>query len=162
MNFNFNYTATLVSTVNCCTRILCCDEGHNIIYILFIRESAGCTAALSRDYTDVSRRLCGHSQLSVASPEYSLWLHLYSETNQQRKFNNELLTSLQWHHNEHDGVSNHQSHDCLLNRLFRRRSKKHQSSASVAFVRGIHRWPVNSLHKWPMTRKILPFHDVIM
>ena len=31
---------------------------------------------------------------------------------------------LQWRHNEHDGVSNHQPHDCLLSRLFRRRSKK--------------------------------------
>ena len=31
---------------------------------------------------------------------------------------------LQWRHNERDGVSNHQHHDCLLNRLFRRRSKK--------------------------------------
>ena len=32
--------------------------------------------------------------------------------------------SLQWRHNDRDGVSNHQPHDCLLNRLFRRRSKK--------------------------------------
>ena len=32
--------------------------------------------------------------------------------------------SLIWHHNGHDGVSNHQPHDCLLNRLFRHRSKK--------------------------------------
>ena len=31
---------------------------------------------------------------------------------------------LQWRHNYRDGVSNHQPHDCLLNRLFRRRSKK--------------------------------------
>ena len=31
---------------------------------------------------------------------------------------------LEWHYNEHDGVSNHQPHDCLLNRLFRRRSRK--------------------------------------
>ena len=30
--------------------------------------------------------------------------------------------------------------------------RKHQSSASLAFVRGIHRWPVNSSHKWPVTR----------
>ena len=30
----------------------------------------------------------------------------------------------QWRHNECDGVSNHQTHDCLLNCLFRRRSKK--------------------------------------
>ena len=32
--------------------------------------------------------------------------------------------SLRWRHNGHDCVSNHQRHDCLLNRLFRRRSKK--------------------------------------
>ena len=32
--------------------------------------------------------------------------------------------SLLWRHNGHDGVSNHQPHDCLLIRLFRRRSKK--------------------------------------
>ena len=37
--------------------------------------------------------------------------------------------------------------------------RKHQSSASLAFVRGIHRRPVNSLHKWPATRKMFPFHD---
>ena len=40
--------------------------------------------------------------------------------------------------------------------------RKHQSSASLAFVRGIHRGPVNSPHKWPVTRKIYPFDDVIM
>ena len=40
--------------------------------------------------------------------------------------------------------------------------KNHQSSASLAFVRGIHLWPVNSRHKGPVTRKMFPFHDVIM
>ena len=40
--------------------------------------------------------------------------------------------------------------------------RKHQSSASLAFVRGIHRGPVNSPRKWPVTRKIFPFDDVIM
>ena len=40
--------------------------------------------------------------------------------------------------------------------------RKHQSSASVAFVWGIHRGPVNSPHKWPVTRKMFPFDDVIM
>ena len=40
--------------------------------------------------------------------------------------------------------------------------RKYQSSASLAFVRGIHRWPVNSPHKWPVTRKMFPFDDVIM
>ena len=40
--------------------------------------------------------------------------------------------------------------------------RKHQSSASLAFVRGIHRRPVNSPHKEPVTRKMFPFDDVIM
>ena len=40
--------------------------------------------------------------------------------------------------------------------------RKHQSSASLAFVWGIHRRPVNSPHKWPVTRKMFPFDDVIM
>ena len=40
--------------------------------------------------------------------------------------------------------------------------RKHQSPASLAFVRGIHQWPVNSPHKWPVTRKMFPFDDIIM
>ena len=40
--------------------------------------------------------------------------------------------------------------------------REHQCSASLAFLQGIHRWPVNSLHKWPITRKMFPFDDVIM
>ena len=40
--------------------------------------------------------------------------------------------------------------------------RNHQSSASLAFVWGIHRWPVNSPHKGPATRKMFPFNDVIM
>ena len=40
--------------------------------------------------------------------------------------------------------------------------RKHQSSASLAFVRGTHRWPVNSPHKGPVTRKMSPFDDVII
>ena len=40
--------------------------------------------------------------------------------------------------------------------------RKHQSSASLAFERGIQRGPVNSPHKWPVKRKMFPFDDVIM
>ena len=40
--------------------------------------------------------------------------------------------------------------------------RKHQSSASLAFVRGIHRGPVNSPHKWPVMRKMFPFDDIIL
>ena len=50
----------------------------------------------------------------------------------------------------------------LLNHLFKRRSKKTSKLRSLAFVWGIHRGPVNSPHKWPVTRKMFPFDDIIM
>ena len=40
--------------------------------------------------------------------------------------------------------------------------RKHHSSTSLAFVRGIHRWPVNSPHNGPVAWKMFPFDDVIM
>ena len=49
------------------------------------------------------------------------------------EYNQPIWNTLHWRHNDHDGVSNHQPHGGLLNRLFRRRSKK------LAFVWGIHR-----------------------
>ena len=42
------------------------------------------------------------------------------------------------------------------------KKKPHQSSASLALVRGNHRWSVNAPHKWPVTRKMFPIDDVIM
>ena len=73
-----------------------------------------------------------------------------------------LALSLQWRHNARDGVSNNQPHDCLLNRLFRRRSKKTPKLRVPGLCAGIHRSPVNSPHKWPVTRKMFPFDDVII
>ena len=75
-----------------------------------------------------------------------------------------IFFSLQRRHNGCNGIWNHQPHYCLLNRLFWRSidQRKHLSSTSLAFVRGIHQWPVNSPHKWPVTRKMFPFDDVIM
>ena len=73
--------------------------------------------------------------------------------------------SPEWRHNGRDGVSNHQPHQCLLNysnMYSGAGQRKHQNVASLAFVRGIHRWPVNSPHKWPVTWKMFPFDDVIM
>ena len=91
-------------------------------------------------------------------------------------FHHNCPSSLLWRHNGRDGVSNHQPHYCLCHRLFRRLYKKktsklpvtgpcikrHQSSPSLALVREIHRWPVNSPHKWPVTRNMFPLDDVIM
>ena len=68
--------------------------------------------------------------------------------------------SLQWHHNE-------RLKSPAL-RLFTQPfiqgadQRKHQSFVSLAFMWGIHRWPVNSPHKRQVTRKMFPFDDVSM
>ena len=70
-------------------------------------------------------------------------------------------TPLLWRHNELDSVSNYQPYECLLNRLFRRRSKKTSKLRVTAFVWGIH-WDRWIPHKGPVTRKMFPLDDVIM
>ena len=72
------------------------------------------------------------------------------------------LPPLHWRSNDHDGVSNHQPHGCLLNRLFRGRSKKTSKFRVTGLCVGNSPGPVNSPHKGPVTRKMLPFDDVIM
>ena len=69
-----------------------------------------------------------------------------------------MRSSLQWRHNVRDSVWNHQPHDCLLNRLFRRRLKK----TSRLRVTGLCAGNSPSPHKWPVTRKMFPFDDVFM
>ena len=65
-----------------------------------------------------------------------------------------FFISLQCRHNERDGISNHRFHHCLINRLFICAfQRNHQSSALLAFVWGIQRWPG--------TRKMFPFCDFI-
>ena len=70
--------------------------------------------------------------------------------------------TLRWRHNERDSVSNHQPHDCLLNGLFRRRSKKTSKLRVTGLCAGNSPGPVNYPHKGPVTRKMFPFDDVIM
>ena len=67
-----------------------------------------------------------------------------------------------WRHNDHDGVSNHQPYSCLLNHLFRGRSKKTSKLRVTGLCAGNSPGPVNSSHNWPVTRKTFPFDDVIM
>ena len=70
------------------------------------------------------------------------------------------LKTSHWRHNERDDVSNNRRLDCLLIKICSDADQK--SSASLAYVREIHRWPVNSPHKRPATRIMLPFDDVII
>ena len=85
-----------------------------------------------------------------------LWVRAHLSIHQH------FSVSLRWRHNGLDSVSNHQPHDCLFNRLFRRRSKKTSKLRVTGLFAGIYRGPVNSTHKWPVTRKMFPFDDVIM
>ena len=73
-----------------------------------------------------------------------------------------LSRPLQWRHNDYDGVSNHQPHDCSLNHLFRCRSKKTSKLPVTGLCVGNSPGPVNSPHKGPLTQKMFPFDDVIM
>ena len=72
------------------------------------------------------------------------------------------MKSLQWRHNDCDGVSNHQPHHCVLSRLFRRRSKKISKLRVTGLCAG--NSPVSGEFpaQRPVTLKIFPFDDVIM
>ena len=61
---------------------------------------------------------------------------------------------LHWRHDQRDGVYSTVCSGADQG--------KYHSSASLAFLRGVHRWPVNSPHRGPVTRKMFPFDDVIM
>ena len=69
--------------------------------------------------------------------------------------------TLWWRHNERDCVQI-TSLTIVYSIISGADQRKHQSSASLVFVRGIHRRPVNSPHKGPIARKMFPFDDVIM
>ena len=100
--------------------------------------------------------------LTVSRFFINLVIHHFTSFITIKDYRFRTLQSLRWRHNGHGGVSNHQPHHCLLNLYSGADQRKHQGSASLAFVRGIHRGPVNSPHKWPVTRKKCPFDDVIM
>ena len=74
----------------------------------------------------------------------------------------EHRSALHWRHNDRDGVSNHQPHGCLLNRLFRRRSKKTSKLRVTGLCVGNSPRPMKSPHTGPVTRKMFPFDNVIM
>ena len=91
---------------------------------------------------------------------FQLWLAGWS-----RVFSWEWIRhswTLQWRHNDHGGVSNHRPRGCLLNCLFRRRSKKTSKLRVTGLCAGNSPRPVNSPHKGPVMRKMVPFDDVIM
>ena len=73
-----------------------------------------------------------------------------------------FVKSLHWHHNGCDSVSNHQPHDCLFSRLFRRRSKETSKFRVTGLCVGNSPGTGEFPQKWPVTRKMFPFDEVIM
>ena len=69
---------------------------------------------------------------------------------------------LHWHHIGQDSVSNHQPHNCLLNRLFRRRSKKTSQLRVTGLCVGNSPGTGEFPAQMPVMRKMFPFDDVIM
>ena len=106
--------------------------------------------------------ILGFYYISVHKANVSLYGKSMNATSEKQKPDSTWLFSLHWRYNDHDGVSNHQPHGCLLNRLFRRRSKKTSKLRITGLCVGNSLGPVNSQHKRPVTRKMFPFDDVIM
>ena len=73
-----------------------------------------------------------------------------------------MQKTLLWRHNDHDGVSNHQPHGCLLNRLFRRWSRKTSKLRVTGLCEGYSPVTGEFPAQGPVTRKMFPFVDVIM
>ena len=70
---------------------------------------------------------------------------------------NHTISTSRWRHNGRDSVSNHQPYDCLLNRLFRRRSKKISKLRVTGLCTGISLGTGEFPVKWPVTRKMFTF-----
>ena len=110
--------------------------------------------------------VCSFSQISLALLVKvrlkTLFLVIWFRTGKKQLLEPTLTNmydamSLRWRHDGPDSVST--VYSTVYSDADRR---KHQSFASLAFAWGIHRRPGNSPHKWPVTRKMFPFDDVIM
>ena len=112
-------------------------------------------------YTLTYQRLSDRARLNI-DPILSRLIDASSMFIRGSVLSVKLQKTLMWRHNGCDVVSNHQPDYCLLKRLFWRRSKKTPKLRATGFCAGIHRWPVNSPHKWPVTRTMFPFDNVIM
>ena len=127
----------------------CCIEMGTIMYLLLIPTKHGFLLPKhlipSSNYDLSSTKYhfkCDATVIMQSTPDLEIIIVIISQL------------TLRWRHNGRDGVSNHQPHDYLLNSLFRHRSKKTSKLIKWKhfprywpFVRGIHRSPVNSLHK---------------
>ena len=116
-----------------------------------------------RSFLNTDVRGLPSTKASIAYGKYSVcWCSKLNQSVNKHDVDIASPLSLQWRHNGHDGVSNHQPTIVYSTVYSGADQRKHQSSAWLAFARGVHRWPVNSPCKGPVRRKMFPFDDVIM
>ena len=89
---------------------------------------------------------------------FFFWRRMYSRLSRASHYQRDILPGrpLQRRHTEHQGLSNHRQLECFFDHMFWLTSKETLNPALLVFVMGIHRWPEDSPHKWPMTRKAIP------
>ena len=100
-----------------------CND-HEWIQSIWMQSTHTRTYASDTNYSCSWRltHMCGSEQVHLCFLKWLLFCKVISHYLNQ--YWHVVNRALQWRHNGHDGVSNHQPYDCLLNRLFRRRSKK--------------------------------------
>ena len=121
-------------------------------------------------YVRITRKFGICSSPTICSSKYTLSNIPASKHIRSLRYQRDVIThplsnfrsTLRWRHNGRDGVSNHQPHHCLLNRLFGCRSKKTSKFRVTGLCAGNSPGTVKLPHKWPVTRKMFPFDDVIM
>ena len=88
-----------------------------------------------------------------------MWWQIWHNDSRFPVTGEKVIATLQWRHNERDGVSHHWRIYRLLKILFMHRSKKTPKLRVTGLCEGIHRWPVDSPHKGIVMRKMFPYDD---
>ena len=113
---------------------------HQPPQVMWCEDGLTWPMTVNRNRTPGKNSFCAVLMM-CSGPVHCLWT-CYDHRRSWSAWQMLFCITLRWRHNEGDGVSNHQPNDCLLKRL-----RKHESSASLAFVRGIHWWPGQSRGK---------------
>ena len=97
----------------------------------------------------------------VIADKLCMW-KMFAWSDPRMKGHTGTIWTLQWRHNEHDGVANHQLRDCLSHRLFRRRSKQTPKLRVTGLCAGNSPVTGEFPAQTPVTRKMFPSDNVIM
>ena len=111
---------------------------------------------------DVFNEISVNRSISIQGNSFQMVIYKMLAVFVSSSMSQRLTFTLQWRHNGRDGVSNHQPHQCLPNRLFGRKSKKTSKLRVTGLCAGNSPGTGEFPAQWPVTRKMFPFDDVIM